>query len=128
MNGIKDEEFSLIHRIYLKMMALGGKAGCHQRPERSFFIHGYQFPVCARCTGVIIGYLITIPIIAKLDVNLFQCIFFASIMLADWLLQYLDILVSTNIRRVISGIFGGFGVFAGEILLVEYLIKIWIAP
>jgi uncharacterized membrane protein len=25
---------------------------CHRRPERSFHVHGRQFPVCARCTGL----------------------------------------------------------------------------
>jgi uncharacterized membrane protein len=25
---------------------------CHQRPERSFFLHGRQFPVCGRCAGL----------------------------------------------------------------------------
>ena len=25
---------------------------CHQRPERSFFWAGHQFPVCARCTSL----------------------------------------------------------------------------
>jgi uncharacterized membrane protein len=25
---------------------------CHQRPERSFHLHGTQLPVCARCTGL----------------------------------------------------------------------------
>ena len=25
---------------------------CHQRPERSFHIHGRQLAVCARCTGL----------------------------------------------------------------------------
>jgi uncharacterized membrane protein len=29
-----------------------GSAICHQRPERSFFWAGHQFPVCARCTGL----------------------------------------------------------------------------
>ncbi|MBQ3473297.1 MAG: DUF2085 domain-containing protein, partial [Methanobrevibacter sp.] len=24
---------------------------CHRMHERSFFIKGHQFPVCARCTG-----------------------------------------------------------------------------
>ena len=31
--------------------------GCHQRPERSFFVKGYQMPVCARCEGELIGIL-----------------------------------------------------------------------
>jgi uncharacterized membrane protein len=29
-----------------------GSVICHQRPERSFFWHGHQLPVCARCTGL----------------------------------------------------------------------------
>jgi uncharacterized membrane protein len=28
---------------------------CHQRPERSFFWAGHQFPVCARCTGLYVS-------------------------------------------------------------------------
>src|SRR6476469_9730789 len=28
-----------------------GSLICHQRPERSFWFWGAQFPVCARCTG-----------------------------------------------------------------------------
>jgi uncharacterized membrane protein len=30
---------------------------CHRRPDRSFFFRGRQFPVCARCTGILVGYL-----------------------------------------------------------------------
>lgn len=30
---------------------------CHRKPERSFFWKGKQFPVCARCTGIHIGYI-----------------------------------------------------------------------
>jgi uncharacterized membrane protein len=29
-----------------------GHLVCHQRPERSFHIHGRQYAVCARCTGL----------------------------------------------------------------------------
>jgi uncharacterized membrane protein len=30
---------------------------CHQRPERSFHIHGRQLAVCARCTGLYVSAL-----------------------------------------------------------------------
>jgi uncharacterized membrane protein len=35
---------------------------CHQRPERSFFVHGQQLPVCARCTGLYAGALLAAPL------------------------------------------------------------------
>jgi hypothetical protein len=28
---------------------------CHQLQERSFFIRGRQMPLCARCTGILLG-------------------------------------------------------------------------
>ncbi len=35
-----------------------GYALCHQLPQRSFFFDGYQSPLCARCTGMYLGFLI----------------------------------------------------------------------
>jgi uncharacterized membrane protein len=31
---------------------------CHQIPERSFFIAGHKFAVCARCTGLYAGFTV----------------------------------------------------------------------
>jgi uncharacterized membrane protein len=35
-----------------------GYALCHQLPERSFFFHEHQSPLCARCTGMYLGFFI----------------------------------------------------------------------
>jgi uncharacterized membrane protein len=35
-----------------------GYAICHQMPERSFFFHEHQSPLCARCTGMYLGLLL----------------------------------------------------------------------
>src|SRR4051812_10677721 len=42
---------------YLLSAAVYFSAGllCHQRPERSFYLWGTQFPVCARCAGIYAG-------------------------------------------------------------------------
>jgi len=32
-----------------------GYALCHQIPDRSFFAHDHQYPLCARCTGMYLG-------------------------------------------------------------------------
>jgi len=31
---------------------------CHQRPERSFFLHGFPLAVCGRCLGIYAGILL----------------------------------------------------------------------
>ena len=33
---------------------------CHQMPERSYFIAGYKFAVCSRCTGLYAGFAFTL--------------------------------------------------------------------
>jgi uncharacterized membrane protein len=40
-----------------EIVFLAGSLICHQRPERSFFWAGHQFPVCARCTGLYLSAL-----------------------------------------------------------------------
>ncbi len=40
---------------WLDKARLIGYALCHQMPDRSFFIHDHQFPLCARCTGMYLG-------------------------------------------------------------------------
>ena len=91
-------------------MEFGQRMGCHQKPERSFFYKGYQFPVCARCTGVVIGEIIAILIlIFEIRFNIISCLFLLFIMGIDWFIQFINVLQSTNKRRLITGICGGMG-------------------
>nr|WP_243156275.1 DUF2085 domain-containing protein [Clostridium sp. C2-6-12] len=77
-------------------------------PERSFFFRGRQFPICARCTGILIGYIIGILYIIfynKLGYT-FELILMVPLLI-DGIGQYKGYFVSTNIRRLITGILGG---------------------
>jgi len=40
---------------------------CHQLPARSFFGGGHQLPVCARDTGIYVGFVISMLVIAALE-------------------------------------------------------------
>ncbi len=126
------------YETWLRLMKIGEKTGCHQRADRSFYYHGMQFPVCARCTGVFIAYISSI--LCYICYILFQCIFrrkkgnrqsntgniFAlfgcMLMFFDWLMQALHIKESTNVRRLITGFVGGLGImhFYRIILRVIY--------
>lgn len=90
-------------------MKFGGRLGCHQIPERSFFFRGYQFPICARCTGVYIGQTLAIILVFFVKIQWWISLLFLVPMGIDWGLQFLKILKSDNVRRVFTGFLGGFG-------------------
>ena len=94
---------------WIKLMEMGDRLGCHQMPERSFFVKGYQFPVCARCTGVLISSVLATLLFFKKKLPISLCVALSSVMLFDWGIQYLKIKESTNIRRLVTGLIGGFG-------------------
>lgn len=100
-------------------MELGKHSGCHQRADRSFFVNGYQFPVCARCTGIIIGRMIgmIIPIQTKKNHARFFLMLIPSVI--DGATQLLGFQESNNSRRFFTGVLFG----AGEMGIIKYLLK-----
>ena len=77
---------------------IGQLSGCHRMPERSFFYKGYQFPVCARCTGVCLGQLTAIIVNLFYKIPLKFALICLTIMGFDWGIQELKIIPSTNFR------------------------------
>lgn len=96
-------------RLWLAAMDYCGRCGCHQLPERSFFVGRWQLPLCARCTGALIGHLIGCPAAARRKLSLWAAVCCCEITLLDWTAQRLGIKASTNPRRLVTGIVGGFG-------------------
>ncbi|MEO5891143.1 MAG: DUF2085 domain-containing protein [Ferruginibacter sp.] len=86
---------------------------CHRLPERSFFWKGKQFPICARCTGLYIGYLSFI--LFNFEIITLRSVFAFLLVLPtvlDGLLQAFYKVPSTNTRRVITGMIAGVGLMA----------------
>ena len=74
-------------------MRLGNRCGCHQREDRSFHIKGWQFPICSRCTGILVGQLLGILIyIFQFRIPIYISCIFLFIMFLDWYIQYKKIL------------------------------------
>lgn len=106
-----------------KWMEIGEKTGCHQKAERSFTWKGYQFPICARCTGVVLGYLIAPLVYLKKGFCKTAAGLGCLAMLLDWTLQQSKVKESTNRRRLVTGIAGGFGLMSLQIYIALQLVK-----
>ncbi|MCF7932084.1 MAG: DUF2085 domain-containing protein [Acholeplasmataceae bacterium] len=92
--------------------------------SRSFHVRGMQCPLCARCTGLLIGEVILAP----LYIILLPQIWWVSLLLilplaVDGIGQYLGFWLSDNIRRLLTGLLGGIGLialaFQGLMALIE---------
>lgn len=99
------------YKRWVKAMEAGERIGCHQKPERSFYVKGYQLPVCSRCFGIYIGYVIGFFLYLKFGFSKLKefGVIGVVIMFMDWWLQYMKVLQSTNLRRLLTGVYGGIG-------------------
>lgn len=86
--------------------------GCHCRPDRSFCFRGQRFPVCARCTGQLIGAL-AVPLTAWFGHPPVPVLFALLLPLVlDGVIQLKTSYESTNFRRLATGILFGYGVLS----------------
>jgi uncharacterized membrane protein len=102
---------------------------CHRLPERSFFIKGHQFPVCARCTGFYTGLII------YLIANLFYkhpydlgMLFISMLLMVpaaiDGITQYFGPRESTNNLRFITGFIGGVGLIIFIKIILRWILNV----
>ena len=85
--------------------------GCHRLPDRCLIILGKPMPLCARCFGSCIGHLSAIGLALVGHVApWWLAVPLVLVMLVDWGIQEFAGILSTNTRRVLTGIAGGFGV------------------
>lgn len=87
---------------------------CHRKPERSFFIRGHQFPVCARCTGFYISLVLYFIYTYFYYVNYSPLLLTKAVLLLvpagiDGFTQLFELRESNNTLRLITGLMGGLG-------------------
>ncbi|MCI6486722.1 MAG: DUF2085 domain-containing protein [Clostridiales bacterium] len=85
--------------------------GCHCRSDRSFFYHGEQFPICARCTGELLGIIFSLFSCFFFRLPVWLSVLFMLPLCVDGFVQLKTSYESTNIKRVVTGFFFGYGLF-----------------
>lgn len=92
---------------------------CHQIPERSYFIDGHQFAVCARCTGVYGGFtlmLLLYPLISSLKNTVTpprRWLILSTVpLVVDVSVNFFGLCQNTHTSRLLTGaLLGGVAVF-----------------
>lgn len=85
--------------------------GCHCRADRSFYWKGEQFPICARCTGELLGILAAAVSFFFVQADWRIALLMLLPMVADGFTQLLTRYESTNPRRLVTGCLFGFGLY-----------------
>ncbi|MFN2530595.1 MAG: DUF2085 domain-containing protein [Pyrinomonadaceae bacterium] len=87
---------------------------CHQLPERSFYIAGHQFAVCARCTGLYVGFAATVllyPLFSSLktaNAPARKWLLIAAVPMAvDFSLTFFGLWENTHTSRLLTGLLLG---------------------
>ena len=110
---------------------------CHQLPERSFFSGGYQLPVCARDTGIYLGFvfgLVALSILARKSRPsellrwpvLVLIGLFVAAMGFDGVTSYAGLRATTNDLRLATGLVTGWGLAA--LTFPMFNTEIWMRP
>lgn len=113
-------------KIWIKLMEVCCKYwGCHQMPERSFFINNYQLPVCARCTGMMVGYIMALflALFGK-KIKFYICLLMMIPMIIDGCVQYKTAYLSNNFKRVVTGFLYGIGFIQIIIKLIGLIVNL----
>jgi uncharacterized membrane protein len=74
---------------------------CHQLPERSFFVRGRQVPMCARCTGLLVG-AVLFPLFEGQHIAVYVGL--VSAFIVDSLTQLYGLRESNNALRFALGL------------------------
>lgn len=120
-----------------RLLLAVGYGLCHQLPERSFAAGGVQVPVCARDTGIYVGFAVSLGVVAWLSrgrrpssppplaVSLMAAAFL-GVMAADGLSASLGWRQTNNDLRLATGLLAGYGLSALTVPLLSS--QIWSAP
>ena len=113
INGV---EISSLKKIKIRnhYLTIFSQYICHRKPERTFNIKGYYFPVCSRCTGFYIGAFSYFLYVYYNFIEYTPTLIFIAFLILiptfiDGSTQLFGFRKSNNLLRLITGLIGGIG-------------------
>ncbi|MFP3124312.1 DUF2085 domain-containing protein [Ectobacillus funiculus] len=83
---------------------------CHRKRDRCLHINGKALPLCARCTGILAGYLfIPLLLLSSWHIPFWIGLLSQLPLLIDGYTQLWKWRTSNNILRLTTGLLSGFG-------------------
>jgi uncharacterized membrane protein len=95
---------NLLTRLFVDSVALHRFWHCHRLPERSFFVRGRQFHVCARCTGILIGLIFCFLLVPFRPMLPMVFLMSSIALIIDWGTQFVGLRKSNNGLRFVTGL------------------------
>ncbi|PAE38955.1 hypothetical protein CHI06_17515 [Bacillus sp. 7884-1] len=107
---VMEGQIVIADQIVIKLKRLTDLVPCHRMKSRSITIKGHTLPLCARCTGILLGYLF-FPLLFLLELNfpLWLGIVLNLPMVLDGWTQERKLRLSNNPLRLTTGIVSGLG-------------------
>ena len=103
----------IINVVKEDLKLLGKKPLCNKKSERAPRIFNFCFPLCWRCTSIIIGYIVGSIIHISFSEGK-SYLFFVGVLcmpcFVDYYLQQKVNIISTNSRRILTGLLAGIGI------------------
>lgn len=97
--------------------------GCHGRADRSFILKGKPFPICARCSGELVGILLISITYWFYHPPIIYAVFLLFPMILDGGVQLLTKYESNNILRFFTGFLFGYSLF--QLLFSSLIAAYW---
>jgi len=94
-------------RVIDRLRSFGKKPLCNLRAERAPKLGNFVFPLCYRCTGLVVGGIVLFSFSITTD-SLLSLLLFIPLPL-DYSLQYFTSYESNNFKRFFSGVLFSLG-------------------
>lgn len=95
--------------------------GCHCRSDRSFYFRGKQFPICARCTGELVGFVLAAISYIFWHPHWIVLLMLMVPMIIDGTIQQCTSYESKNPLRFFTGLLFGYAFITLIILSLIYV-------